>query len=254
MSVASLAGQLTAIRVQKPADLIMRQIRNLIADGTLKAGDALPSERELAQTFGVGRGYVREALRKLEFYGVLKTYPQSGTRVASLGGAALEGLISNLLSLDREDLLALTETRNVLETNIVQFAAARATPAAIANIRRALDAYRVEVNAGRDAIEEDHLFHLAIAHAAQNTILASLIGFITPDIIRINHEARACEAGRAAQALREHETVFAAVAAHDVAAAAKAMAEHMRMTKAQYERGPVSGVRRGGTGGRRTRN
>jgi GntR family transcriptional regulator, transcriptional repressor for pyruvate dehydrogenase complex len=234
VSTPSLKGQLTAIRVAKPADLIIRQIRNLIADGTLKPGDRLPSERELAQQFAIGRGYVREALRKLEFYGVLQTFPQSGTEVASLGRAALEQLISNLLALDRDDLRALTETRNVLEMSAAQLAAERATPSGIANVRAALDAYKAEIDAGRPGIEEDHLFHLSIANAAQNPIMASLIGLITPDVIRLNHAARACEGGRAQQALLEHEQLFEAIARHDVAAAVQAMGEHMRMTRQQY--------------------
>jgi len=242
-----IIAQLSAIEVTKPADLILRQIRNLISGGALKAGDRLPSERELAQRFGVGRGHVREALRKLEFYGVLQTFPQSGTTVASLGVAALERLISNLLDLDRDDVKALTETRVILEMHAAQLAAQRATKAAIAALKSALEAFRGEVEAGRTGVEEDLLFHLEIARAAQNPIMVSLIGLITPDIIRLNKESRACESGRAAVALKEHEKLFAAIAAHDVDAAMQAMEEHMRMTREQYDREsvPITRARRG---------
>jgi len=72
--VVAIIAQLSPIQLQKPADLIMRQIRTLLSSGALKAGDRLPPERELASQFGVGRGHVREALRKLEFYGVLQTF------------------------------------------------------------------------------------------------------------------------------------------------------------------------------------
>jgi GntR family transcriptional regulator, transcriptional repressor for pyruvate dehydrogenase complex len=241
-----IIAQLNAIEVTKPADLILRQIRNLISSGALKAGDRLPSERELAERFGVGRGHVREALRKLEFYGVLQTFPQSGTTVASLGVAALERLISNLLDLDRDDVKALTETRVILEMHAAQLAAQRATEPAIAALKSALAAFRIEVDAGRHGVEEDLLFHLEIARAAKNPIMVSLIGLITPDIIRLNKESRACEAGRAAVALNEHEKLFAAIAAHDVDAAMQAMAEHMRMTREQYTREivPVMRARR----------
>ena len=230
-----IIAQLSAIEVAKPADLIIRQIRNLISNGALKAGDRLPAERELAERFGVGRGYVREALRKLEFYGVLQTFPQSGTTVASLGVSALERLISNLLDLDRDDVKALTETRVILEVHVAELAAQRATKAAIAAIKSALESFRSEVEAGRAGIEEDLLFHLEIARAAQNSIMVSLIGLITPDIIRLNKESHACEAGRAGVALREHEKLFAAIAARDPDAAMSAMAEHMHMTKEQYK-------------------
>jgi GntR family transcriptional regulator, transcriptional repressor for pyruvate dehydrogenase complex len=230
-----IIAQLSVIEVPKPADLIMRQIRNLISNGTLKAGDRLPSERELADRFAIGRGYVREALRKLEFHGVLQTFPQRGTTVASLGVAALERLISNLLELDRDDVKALTETRAILEMHAAQLAAERATRTSIAAIKNALNLLRTEIEAGRLGVEEDLVFHLEIARASQNSILVSLISLITPDIIRINKTSRSCESGRALIALQEHEIIYAAIAAHDVDAAMRAMAAHLQMTKQQYE-------------------
>jgi GntR family transcriptional regulator, transcriptional repressor for pyruvate dehydrogenase complex len=230
-----LTAQLSPIQLQKPADLIMRQIRNLLASGTLKAGDRLPPERELATLFEVGRGHVREALRKLEFYGVLQTFPQSGTFVASLGAGALERLISNLLDLDRDDIQALTETRGILELHSAQLAAQRASKAAVADIGGALDAFRTEVEAGRPAVEEDLLFHLAIAKSTGNPVMASLIGLMTPDIIRLHKASRVCEAGRAQQALQEHVKIFRAIAAHDAKAATRAMAEHVRLIKEQFD-------------------
>jgi GntR family transcriptional regulator, transcriptional repressor for pyruvate dehydrogenase complex len=229
-----IIAQLNAIQVAKPADLIMRQIRNLISSGALKAGDRLPPERVLAERFGVGRGHVREALRRMECYGVLQTFPQSGTVVASLGVAALERLISNLLDLDRDDIKALIETRAILEIHTARLAAERATAASIADLRAALDAFRKEVEAGRTAIEEDLLFHLAVANATGNPVLSSLIGLITPDVMRANKGARVCEAGRARTALAEHEALLAAIAARDPKAALLAMSAHMQMTQEQF--------------------
>src|SRR5260221_13926816 len=139
-----IIAQLRPIELEKPADLIMRQIRNLLSSGALKAGDRLPPERELAVQFGVGRGHVREALRRLEFYGILQTFPQSGTIVASLGAGALERLISNLLDLDRDDIKALTETRGILEMHSAQLAAQRPTKPEIPDIRGAPQAFRAE--------------------------------------------------------------------------------------------------------------
>src|SRR5215467_2346612 len=92
-------ASLSAIDVARPADLILRQLRHLIATETLRPGDRIPAERDLARQFGVGRSHVRDALRRLEFYGILKTQPQSGTVVASLGGVALTSLIGNVIAL-----------------------------------------------------------------------------------------------------------------------------------------------------------
>jgi GntR family transcriptional repressor for pyruvate dehydrogenase complex len=230
-----IVAQLSPVQLQKPADLIIRQIKTLLTSGALKAGDRLPPERVLAKQFGVGRGHVREALRKLEFYGILQTFPQSGTVVASLGAGALERLICNLLDLDRDDIKALTETRGILEIHSAQLAAQRASKAEIADIKAALEAFRVEVEAGHPAVEEDLLFHLAIARSARNPVMSSLIGLMTPDIIRLHKAARVCEAGRAQAALHEHIKIFKAIAAHDAKAATVAMSEHVRLIKRQFD-------------------
>jgi len=240
---STVTAKLSPLRIEKPADLIMRQIRNLVASGALRAGDRLPPERELASQFGVGRGHVREALRKLEFYGVLRTFPQSGSVVASLGAGSLERLISNLLDLDRDDIKALTETRAILELHAAQFAAQRASKADLADIAGALDAFRLEVEQGHPAVEEDLLFHLAIAKAARNPVVTSLIGLMTPDIIRLHKVARVCEAGRAKLALQEHDKIFRAIAAKDPRAATRAMSQHMRLVEKQFHPGSLEMIR-----------
>ena len=70
---------------------IISKIRDLINFKNLEPGDKLPSERMLAEKFGVSRGNLREAIQKLEFYGLLKSRPQSGTFVANIGVIALNG-------------------------------------------------------------------------------------------------------------------------------------------------------------------
>ena len=70
------------VQIEKPSDLIIKQLRHLITSGQLKPGDKLPSERQLSEKMGIGRTYVRDAIKKLEYYGVLKTLPQSGTVVS----------------------------------------------------------------------------------------------------------------------------------------------------------------------------
>ena len=64
---------------------IIYKIKDLINFKNLEPGDKLPSERMLAEKFGVTRSNIREAIQKLEFYGLLKSIPQSGTFVANIG-------------------------------------------------------------------------------------------------------------------------------------------------------------------------
>ena len=114
---------LSEIKIEKPSDKIIHRSKGLISSGQLNPGDRLPSERKLSEKLGVGRGHVREALQKLEFYGILRTLPQSGTVVAGLGVNALEGLINDVLELNNADFHSMVETRVILEINAARLAA-----------------------------------------------------------------------------------------------------------------------------------
>lgn len=220
--------------MERPADLILRQLKQLIATGALRPGDRMPAERDLAQQFGVGRSHVRDALRRLEFYGILKTNPQSGTVVARLGVAALTNLIGNVLALDRDDIAALLETRVILEVETARLAAERASAADLDSIAHAQQSFRLKAVAGDPALHEDLALHLAIAQAARNAVLASLVGLIAPDIMRHHGEQRTCDRSRLLAVIDEHQLICDAIVARDPGAAAEAMSNHAQMARDQY--------------------
>ncbi|MFY0688396.1 MAG: FadR family transcriptional regulator [Cyclobacteriaceae bacterium] len=215
------------IVIEKPGDKIIGQIKELISSGQLSPGDKLPSERMLSERFGVGRTYVRDAIRKLEFYGILKTLPQSGTVVAGFGITALEGLITDVLELQGNDFHSLVETRVLLETNAARYAAERRTNDDIISITKALDAYESAVAAGKSAVEEDLLFHLKIAEAGKNSVLQSLMMIVTPDILTYFTENNICEGDRPKSALVEHHTILEHIIDRNVGGAEQSMKAHL---------------------------
>ena len=99
----SLIENITAIQMESPVDKIIGQLKQLITSGQLKPNDRLPAERVLSEKFGVGRGYIREAILKLEFYGLLKTNPQSGTYVAGLSINVIDSIISDIIKFNKDD-------------------------------------------------------------------------------------------------------------------------------------------------------
>lgn len=216
------------ITVESPADKISRQIRSLISSGQLKPGDRLPPERKLAERMGVGRTHVREALQKLEIYGILKTLPQSGTIVAGLGTIALEGLISDVLKIENTDFASLIETRVILETHAARLAAQRRTPEDLINIQKALTAYEAKVRQGEQGVEEDLMFHLKIAEASKNSVLKSLMLIITPDIIHNFIQLDICKDGRFVEALDEHQLIVEHITRQEAEKAAEAMRSHLQ--------------------------
>lgn len=216
------------IKIETPVDKIIRQIRELIISGQLKAGDRLPPERKLSERLGVGRTNVRDAIKKLEFYGILKTLPQSGTIVAGMGITALEGLITDVLKIENSDFAALVETRVLLETQSANLAALRRTEEDIKNIQSALKDYEQKVTAGAQAVEEDLIFHLKIAEASKNSVLKSLMMIITPDIISSFIQLDVCKDRRTFKALEEHQIIFDHIIAQEPEKAAMAMKKHLQ--------------------------
>jgi GntR family transcriptional repressor for pyruvate dehydrogenase complex len=228
MARAEVIEKLKEVRLRTPSEVIIKQLQGLISDGTLKPGDRLPSERELAGRFRVGRGHVREALQRLEFYGILKTYPNAGTIVASLGAKALDGLISNILALDRNDLQSLLETRALLEIHSAWLAAQRATDDEIAVLGKLHEEFQLQVEAGRVGLEEDITFHLKIVECSRNSVLRSLISLISTEIIDVAQRYRTFRDGRVNQSLEQHATVLQYLRQRDPDRAASAMAAHMQ--------------------------
>ncbi len=232
-----LDGHLEEIDVPRPSDLILEQIRRLIQTGVLKPGQRLPSERALCERFGVGRGHVREALRKLEFYGIVKTRPQSGTVVERIGVRALDGLIENVLGIQGEtDYITLYEVRNVLEIQAAALAAERASPEAISAISEAHTAHRNVIADGASGMDEDAMFHLRVAEASGNILLHTLISILAPDIVKVSESTDTCREGRAKDACHEHQRILDAIRNRDAETAAEAMTDHIGMSRQQHER------------------
>jgi GntR family transcriptional repressor for pyruvate dehydrogenase complex len=219
---------LSEIKVEKLSDKIIEQIKNLISSGQLKPGDRLPSERKLSETFNVGRMHVRDAIQKLEFYGIVKTLPQSGTVVEGLGVVALEGIITDILELTDADFQSMTETRIILEANAAELAARRATKSDLVKIEESIHAFEEKVKKGIPGIEEDLMFHLKIAESTHNPVLNSLMLLILPDVIRFNKNLQICSDGRFIEAFEEHEIIYDHIKNGRGKEAAESMSYHLR--------------------------
>lgn len=232
---SEVLDRLSAVEIEQPSAIILRQIKALIDEGTLKPGDRLPSERSLAQRFNVGRSPVREALKRLEFYGILRTRPQSGTTVENIAPKGLAGLISNVISLTEPTLHSTIEARRLIEVEATRLAGMRADTTALDAVREAQRSHAEAAANGEPAVEEDVLFHLAIARICGNEILHSLTSVLAPGISQLAHDRGSCLEGRARNAAEEHAAVVRALERGDAEAAAHAMHRHLTMTQARFD-------------------
>ena len=214
---------------QSTQDSIIDKIRDLINLKNLEPGDKLPSERMLSERFGVSRGNIREAIQKLEFYGILNSIPQSGTFVANIGVVAMNGMIDDILSLEEPDFKSLVETRILLELKTARLAAMRRTDEDLVRIKNALDAYSEKVLRGEDAVQEDLLFHLAIAKASGNSTMNTFMLIITPEIITNFEKYHVCDDGLAHKGIKEHTDIYNAIVDQNPKKAKEKMKVHFKI-------------------------
>jgi GntR family transcriptional repressor for pyruvate dehydrogenase complex len=211
--------------VDRPADKVISKVKELINSGVLKPGDRLPAERKMALDFGFGRTQVREALHKLEFYGIIKTLPQSGSVINGLDINTLDGLISDVLNLQHYDFYSLVETRFVLEVNAIRLCAERSTPEDIVMLEKAHENFVQNFNS-TDRVSHDFAFHRAIAEACHNPVFKAMLMIVIPDIMTIYQKDRICAPNTAV--VEEHEQMLAAIKKRDGELAAQLMTKHLQ--------------------------
>ncbi|KJD31457.1 GntR family transcriptional regulator [Tamlana nanhaiensis] len=207
-------------------NVIIEKIRELINYKNLEPGDKLPSERMLAEKFAVTRSNIRDAIQQLEFYGILQSIPQSGTFVANIGVIAMNGMIDEILGLEEQDFKSLVETRILLELKTVKLASLRRTESDLKRIKDALDAYERTVKSGEDAVQEDLLFHLAIAKASGNSTINTFMLTITPQIIMDFEKYHVCDKRMSMLGIKEHTEIYEAIKTQNPALAKQKMKEH----------------------------
>lgn len=215
------------IEVESPVDKIINQIRNLISSGKIKPGEKLPSERQLSELFGVGRTYVRDAIKKLEFFGILKALPQSGTVVAGTDITVLQGIFSQILKISNYDFFFLVETWLALEKEAVRLAAIRRTSNCIEALWDAYYAYQIEVKNNKPGIQEDFLFHLKIAEVSQNQVIRSLIHIILPEILNMYQSKNLYKNEKCLLSLDEHAEIIRSIEKQNIEAAMYAVEKHL---------------------------
>jgi len=209
---------------------IVQQIMGLVATGKLKAGDQLPPERELSETFHVSRASVREAIRALESMGLLESRPGDGTYISALKVEVIIQPLAALILHEKDGLLELLEARRVIEPHLAYLAAKKATPEDIERLENILAEQEVRIAEGGTAVEADTAFHHALAETSKNKVLLRLVNGIV-DLLADSRE-RALQTGdRPKKSLTMHREILAAIKKGDARGAERAMRKHIEAVK-----------------------
>ena len=222
-----ILSNISPVIVEKPADLIIRQIKDLITSGALKPGDKLPSERKLSDSFGVGRTCVRDAIKKLEFYGILKTLPQSGTIVSGMEIQTIENLISDVLKMEDFDFFSLVEVRILLEMKAANLCAQRRSKEELECLKQDIEDYEKKIQDGSVTFMDDVKIHQQIAKGAGNPVLESLLMIISPELMVHYHTHDLCVRDLE-RPLKEHWELYRHIEMQEPEKAALTMKKHLK--------------------------
>jgi GntR family transcriptional repressor for pyruvate dehydrogenase complex len=218
---------LEPIQRRKVYDLVADRLLDEIVQGRLAPGQAVPTERELARSFRVGRSSVREALRVLESKGVIRG--NVGTFEVAEFGNPLSDSLRLLLTLEEADVGELFEVRRVIEVEMAALAAERRTDEDLARMDEALAAMREHIDSEEAYIAADIRFHLAIVAAARNRIAHRMMQAIR-EILRRALGPVFHVPGSPALSTQQHREIRDAIAAKDANTARSRMHEHLVRT------------------------
>jgi len=218
------------VKVPKAADLLASQLRSQILSGEWREGAMLPSERDLVVQAGLSRASVREALRILELDGLIVTRPGrgGGSAVCRPSRESLERSVTLFIRGQRVRPEALLATRESLETIVARMAAENRSEedlATLNGLHAALEDARGD-HAG--FLHANLAWHLAVARASHNELLAGFINAISHEIFRYTMLDVLGSEHIQAETLQAHARIMAAIAARDGAGAARRMARHMQ--------------------------
>lgn len=239
------------IKREPLATEIARRLVDYLLSGGVEPGERMPSERQLAEAFGVGRSSMREALKALTLLGLVEVRHGDGTYLMRDDSALLPRVIEWGLFLGEQRTLDLVEARQKIEADIAGLAAARRDEADLAELSRLLtrmEQLSHETGPPGEFVDVDVAFHLRVAEASHNTALRDILSGIQA-LLRV-WIARVIVAGHRDTSYQEHVPILAAIVAGDVAAAEAAMAAHMRSAAGRLEQALAAAQARGESPGR----
>ncbi|CAB5093380.1 hypothetical protein D3OALGA1CA_3335 [Olavius algarvensis associated proteobacterium Delta 3] len=221
---------LKPVKPRRISDQVFDQLKELIVRGQLKPGEQLMPERELAETLGVSRTTVRDAISKLVVMRYLEHRQGQGTfvRKPTLTNG---NLLAEAMRFEDATLKDLLEFRKGLECNAAAVAAHRAMDDDIDMLRKTIQDMERAYENGDLGTEADVSFHMAISFASRNPVQIHVMKHFYDYLfysIRANLTELYKDQGQFDRLLTQHRDVFNAIRAHDPDEAHRAMDRHIQ--------------------------
>ena len=222
---------------RKLSDAVFDRLKSLITSGELQAGDAMPSERDLMERFGVGRPAIREAMQQLSNMGLLTISHGERAKVRQPTAKSifqqLDAAAGVMLSSSPTSLEQLKQARRFFELGMVRQAAVKATLAEIAVLRETLELQRANLGDADAFITADMRLHTQIAAITGNPLFEAVSEAMLGWLKRYRTDMLIWT-GKENLTLAEHQEIIQCVASGDPDAAERSMIKHLDRSAALY--------------------
>ncbi|MGI6076106.1 MAG: FadR/GntR family transcriptional regulator [Pyramidobacter sp.] len=214
-------------------EIILEWFKQQLATGALKEGDSIPSERDLAAQFGVSRVPVREALRILEYIGIV-TDSSDGMIIQHIDAHIMAPKLNFASEITRETMANLFEVRVFLESSAAYYAALRRTDEDLKGLKESIDlmadACLNRFQSDEKVIQASHEFHFKVIQAVKNPVLENIYHNLY-DLLEISKSYTLNVADNLDATLMEHEAIYYKIRDREADMASKYMQLHLMHAK-----------------------
>ena len=228
----------TPIKSTKVYEQVVEQIKTMIIDGTLKKGDKLPSERDLAEQLMVSRTSVREAIRALQVIGLVDSRQGGGNFIRESFENSLFEPLSMMFMLEQSKPEDILQLRRIIEVETASLTAKKINEDQIRELGQLIE--RLKENNEEDInVILDKEFHYKIARASGNFIVINILNVISTLMDEFIKGARGMilsDESNKGKLTEQHENIYEALKRHDPEGASQAMRRHFELIEEYYYR------------------
>jgi GntR family transcriptional repressor for pyruvate dehydrogenase complex len=200
-----------------------------VVNGTWKAGDRLPAERDLCRQFGIARTSLREAIKAMELVGMLNSRVGDGTFVCPRSEFLSRPMMWAFTEMDKTELNDVMQARLIIEEGLAGLAAEHGTNAQIVTISKAVQAMGDCIARNESVLDADMAFHMAVSDAAGNPLLSNSLQMLR-NLMRHGIQFKLLLPGVSPAILKDHLAIYQAIKKRNPAAAKRAMRHHLLET------------------------